>query len=220
MIITIDGPAGAGKSSVARGLADRLGFHFLDTGAMYRAVACAGIERNIDFQDSGALEQLARSLDIRWIEGRLLLDGRDVTDAIRSLEITGMTRHVADHPGVRAHLVQLQRATAVGRNVVTEGRDQGTVVFPDAQCKFYLTASPEERARRRQRDLEAQGDTRSFEEILAAQEERDTRDRTRSIAPLRQAADAIEVNTDGMSQDEVVDRLAEIVLELSRRYRP
>ena len=211
MIIAIDGPAGAGKSSVARALAARLDFRFLDTGAMYRAVTLAAVDRGVDLPDANALEQLAYMLDIRLTDDRVFLDGRDVTAAIRSVEITGKTRYAADHPGVRTRLVELQRAAAAGHDIVTEGRDQGTVVFPAAEFKVYLTASPDERAKRRQRDLLAQGEARPIEEILAHQEQRDTRDRTRAVAPLVKAVDAIEVNTDGMSQDEVVERLYKIV---------
>ena len=154
MIITIDGPAGAGKSTVARALARRLGFRFLDTGAMYRAVALAGMRRGLDWDVPDDLARLARKLDLKVVGERIfLLDGEDVTEAVRTSEVTAVTRYAADNPEVRAHLVELQRALAGNDNIVTEGRDQGTVAFPDAECKVFLTASPEERARRRWRDL-------------------------------------------------------------------
>lgn len=211
MIVVIDGPAGAGKSSAARALARRLGFRFLDTGAMYRAVVLAGLRRGADLADAAALAEFARGLHIELAADRVVLDGEDVTSAIRSVEITGLTHYAADNPGVREHLVELQRQAAAGHNVVSEGRDQGTVVFPQADCKFFLTASPAERARRRMRDLEARGERLDFDEVLAAQQLRDTRDRSRAVGPLVPAADAIEISTDGLEPDEVIARLESIV---------
>ena len=211
MIITIDGPAGAGKSTVARALARRLGFRFLDTGAMYRAVALAGMRRGVDWDQPEELARLARQLDIRVVGERILLDGEDATEAIRTSAVTAVTRYAADNPQVRAHLVTLQRAVAGGEDIVTEGRDQGTAVFPEAQCKFFLTASPEERAGRRLRDLELQGESATLEEVLAAQQRRDREDATRPVGPLVPAVDATEVGTDGLSVDEVVDRLEALV---------
>lgn len=207
MIVTIDGPAGAGKSSVARQLAARLGFRFLDTGAMYRAVALAAVEQNVDLRDAEAVVRFAYGLTIELDEDRILVDGRDVTDRIRTLRITTLSRHVADNAGVRQLLVELQRRMAAGGDVVTEGRDQGTVVFPDAECKVFLTASAAERARRRHRDLLATGQRVSYAEVLAQQEQRDRLDRERRIGPLVPAADAIELVTDHLTQDEVVDRV-------------
>ena len=140
MIITIDGPAGAGKSTVAKALARRLGFRFLDTGAMYRAVALAAMRRGLDWDRPENLVALARQLRIELIEDRVLLDGEDVSEAIRAQEGTAVSRHAADNPRVREHLVGLQRALAEKHDVVTEGRDQGTVAFADAQCKIFLPA--------------------------------------------------------------------------------
>ena len=211
MIIAIDGPAGAGKSSAAKSLARRLGFRFLDTGAMYRAVTLAAVRRNFDTSDAAGLAALARELAIELRDGHVWLDGEDVTVPIRSLAITQQTYHAANNPGVREHLVALQRRAAQGLDIVTEGRDQGTVVFPQAECKIFLTASPEERARRRILDLAAKGEEESFEEVLAQQNLRDERDRRRSVGPLVPASDAIELNTDGLSAAEVVDRLEQIV---------
>jgi cytidylate kinase len=141
MIITIDGPAGAGKSTVARALARRLGFRFLDTGAMYRAVALAGLRQGLDWDVPGDLARLAQTLDIRIENDRIHLNGEDVTETVRSTEVTAVTRYAAQNPVVREHLVALQRQVAGKENLVTEGRDQGTVVFPNAELKIFLTAS-------------------------------------------------------------------------------
>jgi cytidylate kinase len=220
MIVTIDGPAGAGKSSAARALAQRLGFRFLDTGAMYRAVTLAAVERGVDLEDARALAELAGVLDIQVTDDRVFLDGRDVTGAIRTLEITTLTRHAADNPGVRARLVQLQRAAADGVDVVTEGRDQSSVVFPDAECKIFLTADETERARRRHGDLLARGEKISFDEVLAGQRRRDERDGSREVGALRKTPDAIEFSTNSMSPEDVVDRLYEIVQLRKERRMP
>ena len=206
MIITIDGPAGAGKSA-SPGLARRLGFRFLDTGAMYRAVALAGMRQGVDWQKPDELAELAETLDLRVINERVFLGDEDVTDVVRGLDVTAVTRYAADNPRVRENLVQRQRAIAGCDNIVTEGRDQGTVVFPDAACKIFLTASEQERARRRLLDLQAQGEAATLDEVLIAQRRRDRQDATRAVGPLVAAADAIEVCTDGLSQEEVVDRL-------------
>ncbi len=211
MIVTIDGPAGAGKSTVARALARRLGYCYLDTGAMYRAVAFAGLQAGIDWNLPERLADLARTLDLRVSGGRIYLQDEDVTDAVRSQAVTSVTRYAANHPQVREHLVHLQRAVAAGQDMVTEGRDQGTVVFPQAECKIFLTASPAERARRRQRDLQQRGETATLAQILAAQQRRDQEDATREVGSLRRAEDAVEVPTDGLTQEQVVDRLEELV---------
>ncbi len=181
MIVTIDGPAGAGKSSAARELARRLGYRFLDTGAMYRAVTLAAFERAINLADADAMADLAASIRVELADGRVLLDGRDVTSEIRKFNVTTAIHYAADNPAVRAQLVLWQRAAAAGRDVVTEGRDQGTVVFPNAECKIFLTAGEEERARRRHRDVLARGEDVPFNEVLANQRLRDQRDRTRPV---------------------------------------
>jgi cytidylate kinase len=211
MIVTIDGPAGAGKSSAARELARRLGFRFLDTGAMYRAVTFAARERGIDLADAEQLAQLAKQIRVELAGDGVLLDGDDVTKAIRRFDITSVIHYAADNPAVRGQLVLWQRAAAEGGDVVTEGRDQGTVVFPDAEVKIFLTADEVERAKRRHRDLEARGESISFDDVLANQRLRDQRDSSRAVGALVKANDAIEVSTDGLSPDEVVAKLEQIV---------
>ncbi|HEY7314267.1 MAG TPA: (d)CMP kinase [Gemmataceae bacterium] len=208
MIITIDGPAGAGKSSAARTLAQRLGFEFLDTGAMYRAVALAALRGGLDPRDESALTALVETLRLEMPPGgRVLLDGEDVTPLIRTREVTAATGPVADSPAVRRRLVQLQRTIATGRNMVCEGRDQGTIVFPDAQCKFYLVADPVERARRRQREMAARGETVELEQLLRDQEVRDQRDAARDLAPMRPADDAVVLNSTGLSPQQTVEAM-------------
>lgn len=207
MIITIDGPAGAGKSTVAKLLAQRLGFLFLDTGAMYRAVALAGLQRGIDWDVPEQIAQVAATVKIDLNKDRVLLDGQDVTHAIRSSHVTAVTRHVADSVQVRQLMVDLQRRLAAGKNVVAEGRDQGTLVFPNAELKVFLTASPLERARRRLRDLSAQGESATLEDVLQAILQRDQRDAERPLGAMRRAPEAVELCTDGLTIDQVVDRL-------------
>lgn len=211
MIVTIDGPAGSGKSTAARLLAERLGFAFLDTGAMYRAVALECLALRIPLDDQPRVAEVARGLEIEALGSVVRSNGRDVTAAIRAAEVSGAASRVAANPAVREAMVQLQQRAAAGKNVVTEGRDQGTIVFPDALCKFYLTADPDERARRRQRELEEQGERVSFEELRAQIHERDTRDKTRDTAPLVAAGDALHVDTSNMTTDEMVATLEKIV---------
>jgi CMP/dCMP kinase len=205
--VAIDGPAGAGKSSAARGLARRLGFEFLDTGAMYRAVALAALRTGTDFADHKGLAALLANLHLEMPPGRVLLNGEDVTTTIRTQELAEASSAVAAVRVVREYLVERQRALAEGRDVVCEGRDQGTVVFPLAACKFFLVADPVERARRRQRDLEAQGRTVPLDELVRDQEVRDRRDAGRDVAPMKPAADAILLDSTHLTLDEVIDRM-------------
>jgi cytidylate kinase len=216
MIITIDGPAGAGKSSAARALAQRLGFAFLDTGAMYRAIALAALRAGVDVRDEQGVARLVENVPLELREEHVLLDGVDVSDAIRTQEVTAATGAVADSPAVRRRLAQLQRESAKGRDVVCEGRDQGTVVFPEAECKFFLVADPRERARRRQREMAARGEAVELETVLAALETRDSRDAARDLAPMRPAADALVLDSTPLSLDQVVDRME---AEVRRRPR-
>jgi CMP/dCMP kinase len=174
---------------------------------MYRAVALAALRRGLDWDCPDDLARLTEQLHIELLGDQVLLDGENVSEAIRSSEVTAVTRYAAGNPQVRALLVELQRKLADRDNVVTEGRDQGTVAFPGAECKIFLTASPKERARRRVCDLQAQGEPVTLEQVLAAQERRDREDAARAVGPLVTAADAIEVCTDGMTLDEVVNRL-------------
>lgn len=205
MIITIDGPAGAGKSTAARGLADRLGFEFLDTGAMYRTVAWACLDRGVDLADSDAVAKVAQTVTLSFDEESVLCDGRDVTAEIRTAEASEAASIVAPIPAVRHEMVRLQRDAAANRNVVSEGRDQGTVVFPDADCKFFVTADPKERAQRRHAELSAKGQEIPIEDVLKQIIDRDERDRTREIAPLIVPNDAFKVDTSSATQDEVID---------------
>lgn len=211
MIVTIDGPAGAGKSSAARSLASRLGYRFLDTGAMYRAVALAGLRRSVDWENPEALHEVARRLELQLTDDRVYMDGEDVTAAIRTLQITTLTAHAADNEDVRRLLVEQQRTMARECNVVTEGRDQATVVFPDAECKIYLTAGEQERARRRYDDLRGRGEDVEFDEVLRKQRVRDDRDVRRTFGGLTKTPDSIEVCTDGMTPAQVVDKLEQVV---------
>ncbi len=228
LIVAIDGPAGAGKSTASRRLAARLGFALVDTGAIYRTVALAASRANVAFDDDGGLAALLPAVRIRFeppppgdeARGqRVLLGEEDVSQAIRTPPMSLGASAVSARPVVRAGLLELQRrlATAPGnRGAVLEGRDIGTVVFPDADAKFFLTASAEVRARRRFRELQAKGDSSSFEVVLAEQLKRDRDDSSRELAPLKPAHDAVVLDSTGLSLDEVVDRLAERVEALRR----
>ena len=203
MVIAIDGPAGAGKSTVARRLAEALGFTYLDSGAMYRSVGLAALRRGLDTQDADAMADVAAASRIRLDHGRVELDGDDVSAEIRSPEVAIAASAVAVHPGVREAMVARQREMIDAGRYVAEGRDIGTVVSPDAPLKIFLTASPEERARRR---AEESGEHAAA--VLEAQTERDTRDTERELGALRPADDAIELDTTGLTIDEVVDQIA------------
>jgi len=226
LIVAIDGPAGAGKSTVARCLAARLGFTYIDTGAMYRSVALLAGRRGLGADDSAALETLARELRFEFVvedgadRPRLLVNGEDVSAAIRSPEMSRGSSEVSRWPGVRAALVDHQRRMGKAGGVVMEGRDIGTVVFPQAQAKIYLTATPEERARRRAAELAAGGADVDPAEVLEEVVQRDRRDSERQHSPLCAAPDAVEFFTDGLSLDQVVDGLEAIVRERESRPSP
>ncbi len=218
-VVTIDGPAGAGKSTVAMHLADRLRWRFLDTGAMYRAVTLAALRAGIDLSSESALAALVEHLKVSLPPGRVLLGEEDVTLLIRGVEVTQASRFVADSPSVRRRLWVWQRAFAEEHDVVTEGRDQGTLVFPDAFRKYFLTATAEVRARRRLNDYQARGESVTYESVLSDQRQRDARDAAREIAPMRPAPDATVVDSTAMSIEQVVDRLVRDILEHLGRSR-
>ena len=214
MIVTIDGPAGSGKSSAAALLAERLGFEFLDTGAMYRAVALACLRRGIDLANAAAVEAELPALHIEMPPDGVLVNGEDVASLIRSPEASQGASKVAVIPGVRLYLAAEQRRIACGRDFVCEGRDQGTFVFPEAECKFFITADPQTRAVRRHRELIAKGETTSLEDVLKEQVERDARDAARELAPMKPADDAIVVDTTHLATEAVI---AKLVAEVARR---
>ena len=209
MIITIDGPAGAGKSTVARTVAEELGFEFLDTGAMYRCVALRATRDGVDWDDVESLATLARGMKFELAGTRVWLDGEEVTHEIRTPEITSLVKHVADPPVVRHEVVGQQQEWGKAKDLVTEGRDQGTVVFPDAECKIFLTASPEVRAKRRFEQLPSSERT-NWQSVLEQQNERDRRDEQREVGRLVAAGDAVELCTDTLTQSEVVSQILEL----------
>jgi cytidylate kinase len=211
MIVTLDGPAGAGKSSAARALASRLGWCYLDTGAMYRSITLMALEQGIPLDDAARVADLVERTVIEFRDGRVLADGRDVSTEIRTDRITQATRAVADAADVRAAMKRVQQRMAEGLDVVTEGRDQGSEVFPDAELKVFLTASAEERARRRFQEELDRGRAASLAHVQESQKQRDEGDRTRPVGAMRPAADAVLLETDGMSREQVVDRLAQLI---------
>lgn len=213
VVVAIDGPAGAGKSTIARRVAEKLGFVYIDTGAMYRAVALKALRAGIDIADAGRLEQLAREARIEFEPGgsRVLLDGEDVSAAIRAPEISPAASRVSVFPGVRRALVEKQRQMGATESVVMEGRDIGSVVFPDAEVKVFLDANPEVRAARRVRELAEKGQRLDAGEVEREIRERDQRDSTRVDSPLMRAPDAVYVDTTAMGLEEVERAILEIV---------
>lgn len=220
LIIAIDGPSGAGKGTIARAVAARLGYRHIDTGAMYRALAWKVLREGVDLQDESAVAAMSEGVSFELEGGRVLVDGHDVTRAIRSPEIDQAAARVARHPAVRRVLVARQRAFGIAGGVVMEGRDIGTVVFPDADLKIYLDASPEERARRRASDPAHRVSAgAALTDVATALEERDRSDSTRAASPLVMAADAVHVETTGLGVDAVVERVMAAVEAASETPR-
>lgn len=211
MIVTIDGPAGAGKSTVAKRLAERLGFQFLDTGSMYRAVAWALSEMKVDLADEDAVATALARTRIAVNGQQVLVNDRDVTPFLRTPEISQQASVVAAIPVVRAEMVSIQREVASRGNFVCEGRDQGTVVFPDSVCKIFLTASPEIRAKRRWAEMKDNQPGLGLEDVIAEQKIRDLRDETRTVGRLVKASDATEIRVDQMTLDEVIEEIERLV---------
>ncbi|MDZ7372529.1 MAG: (d)CMP kinase [candidate division KSB1 bacterium] len=220
-VVAIDGPAGSGKSTTARLVARHLGYRYLDTGAMYRAVTLKALRLGMDLRDEEALGKLAESCDIQFCERdgtlRVLLDGEDVTEAIRAPEVGRRIGPVADNVHVRRVLVERQRALGAAGGVVAEGRDMGTVVFPDAEVKVFLTASREERVRRRWHELRAKGLDLPLEEVEAEIRKRDGEDVSRPVGALRKAPDAVELDTTRLSVEEQVAKVVELVRQAEQR---
>ncbi len=212
-VITIDGPSGSGKGTISRQVAVRLGWHFLDSGALYRLVGLAAMHHAVPLDDEITLTTLAAHLDVQFaadqdgIESRMILEGEDVTDAIRTEECGKAASVVAALPSVRQALLERQRAFREPPGLVADGRDMGTVVFPDAAVKVFLTASREERARRRYKQLKEKGVSVNLQHILGELAERDARDSGRSVSPLRAAADAVVIDTTTLTIDEVVENV-------------
>ena len=217
LVITIDGPAASGKSTVARLLAKKLGASFLDTGAMYRAVTFAAIQEGVDLKNEESLLGIIEKNDFRFSAKNDLMtvniNGIDVTEQLRDPEVTANARYIAAAPKVREKLVQMQRQYAAQQErIVTEGRDQGTVAFPDANAKFFLVAQPRERAKRRLAELKAKGINESLEKIQELIEKRDKTDSERDVGPLKPAQDAIKIDTTDLNIDQVLDKILEFVM--------
>jgi cytidylate kinase len=211
VVVAIDGPSGAGKSTIAKRLAARLGFTYIDTGAMYRAVALWAARQGVDLADMHRAEQLALAANIELAPGRIVLNGEDITEAIRTPEMSNGASKISAISGVRRAMVAKQRQIGEQTSVVMEGRDIGTVVFPQADVKIFLDANPAERVRRRHAELAAKGQTISEEQLAAEMRERDLRDSTRADAPLAQAPDAVYFDSSGMGIDEVEEAMLKIV---------
>ncbi|QJR22596.1 Cytidylate kinase [Brevinematales bacterium NS] len=213
MIITIDGPAGSGKSTMAKRLARRLGFRFLNTGAMYRAVTLYLLRAGIEVSEREKIQKILPEIHLEFAGENIIMNGEDVSLAIRSQEVEKHVSAVSSLREVRERLVELQREIASCGDYVLEGRDTGTVVFPDAFCKFYLDASVEERAKRRQKELSERGEYHDLDYLKKEIERRDKLDKTREIAPLMKPPDAVVIETTSLSPDEVEERLYQEVMK-------
>ena len=209
--IAVDGPSGAGKSTIAKAVAKKLDIEYIDTGAMYRAVGFKVASCGVSTDDVKAIEGLIEDTDIDLVEGRILLDGVDVSDSIRTPEMSMMASKCSAIPAVREKLVEIQREMGRRKSVIMDGRDIGTNVLKDAEYKIYLTASAEERAQRRFKELQEKGEDQSYEEVLQDIIQRDHNDMTRELNPLRKAEDAIEIDSTGMNVDQVVDAVLKVV---------
>lgn len=218
LVIAVDGPAGAGKSTVAQAIAKRLGYVYIDTGAMYRALTLQAARNSVSPDDGQALVHLLQRTNIRLEKNRVLVNGEDVTEAIRSPEVTTAVSKVASHPDVRKHMVKMQQALAAEGGVVMDGRDIGTTVLPNAELKIFLTADVSARAERRWRELRAAGHDVNIEDVCKAILERDRQDKERAESPLRAADDAVVVDSTNCPIDEVVDKVLELVAERTSRH--
>ncbi|QPB42350.1 (d)CMP kinase [Rodentibacter haemolyticus] len=220
MIITVDGPSGVGKGTLCYALAEKLGYALLDSGAIYRVTALAALKSAVDLSDELALAELARSLDIQFIpedgEVKIVLNGENVSHLIRTQEVANGASKIAIFPRVRTALLQLQQNFAKNDGLIADGRDMGTVVFPNAQVKLFLDASAEERAKRRYKQLQNNGISGNFAQILAEIQERDFRDRNREVAPLKPAEDALLLDSTTLSIDEVIAQALDYIRQRTK----
>ncbi len=203
--VAVDGPSGAGKSTIAKAIAERLSLDYIDTGAMYRAVGYKMLQQGVSLSDEAAIGRLLDTTEIDFCKGDTILDGQVISDRIRTQEISRQASDCSALAMVRRRLVQLQRKMGAQKSVIMDGRDIGTVVFPDAEYKFFITAAPEERARRRFAELMAKGSETTFDQVLADINQRDYNDTHREVDPLRKAEDAVEIDTTDMTIEEVVE---------------
>ncbi len=217
IVITVDGPSGVGKGTLCHALADKLGFDFLDSGAIYRILALAAVKHGIDFENELALAELGRKLDVKFVpennEIQVILDGENVGDQIRTAEAGQNASKIAVYPQVREALLQRQRDFRSTKGLIADGRDMGTVVFPDAEIKFFLDASAEERTKRRVKQLQEKGFNANFDEILAEIKERDFRDRNRPVAPLVPAKNAMILDSTHLSIEEVIQQALDYIAQ-------
>lgn len=213
IIVAIDGPAGSGKSTIAKIIADRYSFTYIDTGAMYRMITLYCLDNNIDFEDEMAIKNVLDNISLDMQGDKFFLNNKEVTKEIRETRVNENVSKIASIRIVRENLVNLQRKISQGKNVILDGRDIGTVVFPNAQIKIYLIASPEERAKRRYKELIQKGTEISYDEVLKSIKERDYIDSTRKESPLMKADDAVELDSTGLKIDEVLDFISKKIEE-------